>query len=101
MFTGASVAINGTCPTVTEILKEQNLVKFDIGEQTNQLTTFADLQPNEEVNVERSFNLGMENGGHNICGHIEGKAQTKNLIRNGEMASRYPNSHRQNAVFFP
>lgn len=85
VFTGASVAINGTCLTVTEILKEQNLVKFDIGDQTNQLTTLADLQPNEEVNVERSFKLGMENGGHNIYGHIEGKAQIKNLIRNGEM----------------
>ena len=39
VFTGASVAINGVCLTVTEILAEQKQVKFDIAEQTNQLTT--------------------------------------------------------------
>lgn len=84
VFTGASVAIDGTCLTVTEILAHAKLVKFDIADQTNQLTTLADLQENDEVNVERSFKLGMENGGHHIYGHIEGKARIQHLIRNGE-----------------
>ena len=84
VFTGASVAINGVCLTVTEILAEQKQVKFDIAEQTNQLTTLADLIPNDDVNVERSFKLGMENGGHNLYGHIEGTALVKAMTRNGE-----------------
>ncbi len=84
VFTGASVAINGVCLTVTEILAEQKQVKFDIAEQTNQLTTLADLKPNDDVNVERSFKLGMENGGHNIYGHIEGTAHIHHLVRHGD-----------------
>lgn len=84
VFTGASVAINGVCLTATEILTDEKLVKFDIAEQTNQVTTLAGLQVNEEVNIERSFKLGMENGGHNIYGHIEGTAKIHHLSRNGE-----------------
>ncbi|KAF7277599.1 hypothetical protein GWI33_003281 [Rhynchophorus ferrugineus] len=84
VFTGASVAINGTCLTVTEISPDIKQVKFDVADQTNRLTTLAQLKAGDEVNVERSFKLGMENGGHNLYGHIEGKARIHNLIRHGE-----------------
>lgn len=84
VFVGASVAIDGTCLTVTHITDDLSQVKFDIADQTNQLTTLADLKPNDEVNVERSFKLGMENGGHSLYGHIEGKAKIDVLQYHGE-----------------
>ncbi|SPL70573.1 riboflavin synthase subunit alpha [Acinetobacter stercoris] len=84
VFIGASVAINGTCLTVTQILKDQNLVSFDISDQTKQVTTLGTLQPQDIVNIERSFKMGMENGGHNLYGHIEGTARVKHLRRTGE-----------------
>lgn len=83
IFVGASVAINGTCLTVTHLSEDKQRVHFDIAEQTNQLTTLANLQSDEEVNVERSFKWGMENGGHTLYGHIEGKAIIHKLQPNG------------------
>lgn len=84
VFVGASVAIDGTCLTVTGINADQTLVSFDISDLTLSLTTLGHLTENSLVNIERSFKVGMENGGHNIYGHIEGKAQIKNIIEKGK-----------------
>lgn len=81
---GASVAVDGICLTVTQILADQNLVSFDVSDLTKQVTTLNQLKANDIVNIERSFKVGMENGGHNIYGHIEGVAQVKQAIRHGE-----------------
>ena len=81
---GASVSVNGTCLTVTQILKEPNIVSFDISDLTKQVTTLGQLKANDIVNIERSFKVGMENGGHNLYGHVEGVATVKNAIRHGE-----------------
>ncbi|AXY56489.1 riboflavin synthase subunit alpha [Acinetobacter chinensis] len=84
VFTGASVAVDGTCLTVTQILKDKNLVAFDVADQTKKLTTLGHLNPDQMVNIERSFKMGHENGGHNIYGHIEGTAQISALEHIGE-----------------
>lgn len=84
VFIGASVAIDGTCLTVTGMNEEKTLVSFDISDLTLSLTTLGHLKENSLVNVERSFKVGMENGGHNIYGHIEGMAQIKNIVENGK-----------------
>ncbi|MEB3767508.1 riboflavin synthase subunit alpha [Acinetobacter sp. MD2] len=80
---GASVAIDGTCLTVTQILADSHLVSFDISDLTNQLTTLSKLQAGSMVNIERSFKMGMENGGHNLYGHIEGVTQVTQALRQG------------------
>lgn len=84
VFVGASVAIDGTCLTVTGIADDKTQVSFDVAALTLSLTTLADLQVGDLVNVERSFKVGMENGGHNIYGHIEGKATLVNIIHIGQ-----------------
>lgn len=84
VFIGASVAIDGTCLTVTSINVEKTLISFDISDLTLSLTTLGHLKENSLVNIERSFKVGMENGGHNIYGHIEGMAQIKNIVENGK-----------------
>lgn len=84
VFVGASVAIDGTCLTVTGITDDKTQVSFDVAALTLSLTTLADLQVGDLVNVERSFKVGMENGGHNIYGHIEGKASIVNIIHIGQ-----------------
>ena len=84
VFLGASVAIDGTCLTVCQIDAEKAHVSFDVAAQTLQLTTLVNLQAQSEVNVERSFKMGMENGGHNLYGHIEGVCQVIELSRLGE-----------------
>ena len=84
VFVGASVAINGTCLTATQIDLEKNQVHFDVSDLTNKLTTLKFLKKNDEVNLERSAKIGAENGGHNLYGHIEGTAKIKNIAKNGE-----------------
>lgn len=42
------------------------------------------LKIGDDVNIERSVKAGMENGGHNLYGHIEGMAQVINVIHSGE-----------------
>ncbi|KAA8732460.1 riboflavin synthase [Acinetobacter qingfengensis] len=81
---GASVAINGVCLTVTQIFKEDHLVSFDIGPVSLELTTLQFLQTGDQVNIERSFKMGMENGGHQLYGHIEGMAQIAGLEKTGD-----------------
>lgn len=84
VFIGASVAIDGTCLTVTAIHPDKKLVSFDISDVTLSLTTLGFLKADDLVNIERSFKIGMENGGHNLYGHIEGTAQVTNIIKNGQ-----------------
>lgn len=80
IFIGASVAVDGTCLTATGFDSTRNLVSFDVGEVSNTLTTLQFLKIGDEVNIERSIKAGMENGGHNLFGHIEGMASIKNVV---------------------
>jgi riboflavin synthase len=66
---GGSVAINGTCLTVTAE-EEGGVLCFDVIRETLRLTNLGNLSPGDLVNVERSFRVGDEIGGHILSGHI-------------------------------
>lgn len=68
LVTGASIAINGCCFTVTTI--QNNLVSFDAIEETLALTNISELAPGKPVNIERSATANAEIGGHILSGHI-------------------------------
>lgn len=84
VFIGASVAIDGTCLTATSFDAVANTASFDVSALTTSLTTLQFLKIGDEVNIERSIKAGMENGGHNIFGHIEGMATIKDVVHTGE-----------------
>ena len=65
---GASVAVNGTCLTVTDI--QPNLLRFDVIAQTLELTNLGLLKSGDKVNIERSLKMGDELGGHIVSGHV-------------------------------
>lgn len=65
---GASVAVNGTC--LTAVAVGDGRVRFDIIEETWQQTNLSDLHVGARVNVERSFRVGDEVGGHILSGHV-------------------------------
>ena len=69
---GASIAINGVCVTVTEI--DGSLVGFDLIKETIELSNLGELAAGTAVNVERSFRVGDEVGGHILSGHVAGVA---------------------------
>ena len=68
---GASVAINGTCLTATRIVDE--VVWFDVIRETLDTTNIGELKEGDFVNLERSFRVGDEVGGHIFSGHIATK----------------------------
>ncbi len=84
IFLGASVSIDGVCLTVSQILEHEQLIGFDVSDLSKQLTTLKNLKAGSAVNVERSFKLGMENGGHNLYGHVEGITEIVGLTRHGQ-----------------
>ncbi|MBP6563640.1 MAG: riboflavin synthase subunit alpha [Neisseriaceae bacterium] len=69
---GASVAHNGCCLTVTEI--NDDLVSFDLIDETLRLTNLGELGVGDWVNLERAAKFGDEIGGHSMSGHIFGQA---------------------------
>ena len=64
---GASVAVNGTCLTVVAVADSE--VRFDVVAETLAATNLGDLRPGDGVNIERSFRVGDEVGGHLLSGH--------------------------------
>ena len=67
---GASVAVDGTCLTVTALQGDQT-ASFDVMAQSLALTTLAGLCEGSRVNVERAAKDGAEIGGHPLSGHID------------------------------
>ena len=78
---GASVAINGVCLTATEV--EAGSACFDVVRETLEHTNLGALQQGSRVNVERSFRVGDEIGGHILSGHIVGTT-TVDAIEEGQ-----------------
>lgn len=65
---GASVAVNGTCLTVTRV--DGSDVWFDVIKDTLDTTNIGQLKTGDFANIERSFRVGDEVGGHIVSGHI-------------------------------
>ena len=74
---GASLAIDGTCLTVTA--KSQGAVTAVVGPETLAKTTLGALRMGDEVNLERPMRLGDRLGGHLVLGHVDatGTIQSK------------------------
>lgn len=66
--TGASVAHNGCCLTISKI--NQDLCTFDLMAETLAKTNLGSLKEGDWVNVERAARFGDEIGGHVMSGHI-------------------------------
>ena len=64
------MAVNGTCLTLTGVNSNGNVLSFDIIRETLDLTNLGKLEVGDLVNVERSYKVGDEVGGHIVSGHI-------------------------------
>lgn len=77
--TGASVANNGCCLTVTQINGDK--VSFDLMKETLRLTNLGNLKPGDMINLERSAKYGDEIGGHVMSGHIITTAEVAKIFK--------------------
>lgn len=67
---GDSIAVNGTCLTVTRI--SGNSFDADVMAETLRRTNLGDLAPGSPLNLERAVALNSRLGGHIVSGHIDG-----------------------------
>lgn len=76
---GASVAIDGVCLTVVNV--EGGTIAFDVMQETLNKTTLGNLSMGSQVNVERSYKVGDEIGGHILSGHVFGTAKISKIVK--------------------
>ncbi len=67
---GDSLAINGTCLTVTALTSDSFTV--GLSPETLRRTNLSDLRANDEVNLEQSLAADGRIGGHVVQGHVDG-----------------------------
>lgn len=78
LVTGASIANNGCCLTVTAI--DGDRVSFDLMKETLRLTNLGDITPGDKINIERAAKYGDEIGGHVMSGHIMCTAEVVKIL---------------------
>ena len=79
---GASIAVNGSCLTITDF--DSSSFSVDIMPETGKRTNLGLLRPEDKVNLERPMTLGGELGGHLVQGHIDDTGKIVSITREGE-----------------
>ena len=68
---GDSIAVNGVCLTVVEVLPD-GAFSADVMGETLIRSTLGVRRPGDPVNLERATRLGGRLGGHLVQGHVDG-----------------------------
>jgi riboflavin synthase len=80
---GDSIAVNGVCLTVVEVLPEGKF-SADVMKETLDRSSLQGVDVGSRVNLERAAALNSRLGGHIVQGHVDGT---------GAVASRSPSEH--------
>jgi riboflavin synthase len=70
---GDSIAVNGTCLTVTDT--DDGAFTADVMAETLTRTSLRGVAPGRRVNLERPLRLSDRLGGHLVQGHVDGTGQ--------------------------
>jgi riboflavin synthase len=89
---GDSIAINGTCLTVTVV--EKGYFSVDIMPETTRLTNLGKLHYRDKVNLECALMTGSRVGGHFVQGHIDDVGHIMSIVPEaGAMVARISASY--------
>ena len=80
---GDSIAVNGVCLTVVEVLPDGRF-SADVMAETLDRSSLQALSPGSRVNLERAAAVNSRLGGHIVQGHVDGT---------GQVVSRTPSQH--------
>lgn len=81
---GDSIAVNGACLTVVQLLKDGFVV--DVMAETLSRSTIGSMAGGTPVNLERSLAIGGRAGGHLVLGHVDAVGETL-AVRPGGVAA--------------
>lgn len=79
---GDSIAVNGTCLTVTALSK--HTFSVDASHETLAKTNLGKLKVGKSVNLERALKVGDRLGGHIVNGHVDGVGEVVSKRKQGE-----------------
>jgi riboflavin synthase len=79
---GESVAVNGCCLTVASHRNE--LVTFDLLQETLDRTNLHTVRPGALVNLERALPANGRLGGHFVSGHIDCTSSVATMVKKGD-----------------
>ena len=79
---GDSVAVNGTCLTVSSI--ENHIVMFELSSETIEKTNLGLLTNKSMVNIELPLTLNKLISGHLVSGHIDTVVEIVSIKTDGE-----------------
>ena len=74
---GASIACSGICLTLKKI--SDNVLFFDVSDETASKTNFLNWKIGTIVNLEKSLKVGDELGGHFVYGHVDTTGKIKSI----------------------
>ncbi|RJO61531.1 MAG: riboflavin synthase [Dehalococcoidia bacterium] len=77
--TGGSIAVNGTCLTVTEF--DTDSFTVDIMEETLKRTNLGILKAGDFINLEGALTLSKGLGGHLVQGHVDATGRVKSVAQ--------------------
>ena len=80
---GDSIAVNGVCLTVVDVLPDGRF-SADVMAETLNRSSLGALEPGSSVNLERAAAVNSRLGGHIVQGHVDGT---------GTVISRDPSEH--------
>jgi len=82
---GASIACSGICMTVVDkgTARDRWFAVTASGETLSK-TTLGSWKTGDPVNLERPMRVGDEFGGHIVSGHVDGVAEIKSALPEGE-----------------
>ncbi|KJX75629.1 riboflavin synthase [Mycobacterium lepromatosis] len=80
---GDSIAVNGVCLTVMELLPDGQF-SADVMAETLHRSNLSELRVGSRVNLERAVAINGRLGGHIVQGHVDGT---------GEVVARTPSDH--------
>lgn len=82
MAIGDSIAIDGACMTVVEMLDDTFVVQ--VSPESYKRTTLGRLQAGHAVNLERAMQVGERFGGHFVQGHVDGVGKIEGMRTQGD-----------------
>jgi len=80
---GDSISVNGVCLTV--VTRHEDLLSFDLSDETVRSTNLGKVKPHDRVNLEPSLRPDGRLGGHFVTGHVDGTGILQSKTVKGDM----------------
>ena len=74
---GTSISCSGICLTLKKV--SNNILFFDVSDETREKTNFSTWKVGSLINLEKSLKVGDELGGHFVYGHVDTTATVKSI----------------------